>query len=194
MEIPVRNIIFLRGIFFKEIRTLEDHMIEENLAAQDIKSNVDVCYKPSTTDVRITKFCNKKQWSEAYKDYTLKCWYCGLSFKGIPCFLPRHIKNTSRGKEYDTQGLFCGFACSFSFLKSQSEFVKHKSYLDKLTMLKIIFTEFYNKRVVEFKEAPYIYDLSSYGGHVDIVEYRNELKKINTSMINEATSISNVHK
>lgn len=187
MEIPVRNIIFLRGIFFKEIRTLEDHMIEENLAAHEIKTSTDmIANSRAMNDIRVTRFCNKKQWSEAYKDSTLKCWYCGLSFKGMPCFIPKQIRNTTRGKEFDTQGLFCGFACSFSFLKSQSEFVKQKTYLDRLMMLKILFTEFYNKRIVEFKEAPYIYDLSTYGGHIDVVEYRNGLRSINASMINEA--------
>ena len=188
MEIPVRNIIFLRGIFFKEIRTLEDHMIEENLAAHEMKASAAMI--PTINDIRVTRFRNKKQWSESYKDSTLKCWYCGLSFKGIPCFIPRQIRNTSTGKEFDTHGLFCGFACSFSFLKSQSEFFKQKTYLDRLMMLKILFTEFYNKRIVEFKEAPYIYDLSTYGGHIDVVEYRNGLRSINAAMINEATPIS----
>ncbi len=162
-------------------------MIEENMTRHDR------VYEPQVSrvvDVRITRFKSKKQWVDAYKDATLKCWYCGLSFKGLPCFIPRQIRNTAHGKEYDTHGLFCGFACAFSFLKSQAEFVRNKSYFDKLTMLKMLFTKFYNKRVAEFKEAPCIYELTSYGGHIDVVEYRNMLRAINQTIMNEAKQVN----
>jgi hypothetical protein len=190
MEIPVCSTIFLQGVFFSQIRTLEERMMEENIAHHEEVTADSTADSTALTnriaDIRITRFRNKKQWAEAYKDTTLKCWYCGLSFKGIPSFIPRQIRSTTRGKEYDTMGLFCGFACAFSFLKSQAEFVKDKSYLDKLTMLKMLFTQFYNKRITEFKEAPYIYDLASYGGHIDIVEYRTALRVINTAIIADA--------
>ncbi|KAE8899812.1 hypothetical protein PF005_g25769 [Phytophthora fragariae] len=65
---------------------------------------------------------------------------------------------SATGKEYDTLGLFCGFAYAYSFLNSQAEFVKNKTYFDKLSMLKMLFTEFYNRRTTEFKEAPHLYD------------------------------------
>ena len=183
MEIPIRNTIFLQGIFFNQVRTLEERMIEENISQQEEP----IVEQPRhISDVRISRFKTKRHWAESYKDSTLKCWHCGLSFKGIPCFIPRQIRNTSKGKEYDTHGLFCGFACSYSFLKSQAEFVKNKTFFDKLEMLKMLFTVFYNKRITEFKDAPYIYNLTYYGGHVDICEYRNELRAINASMISEA--------
>ncbi len=188
MEIPVRNTIFLQGIFFSQIRTLEEHMIEENIANNEEHQLTDMSSHRSS-DIRVTHFKNKKQWAEAYKDATLKCWSCGMSFKGIPCFIPRQIRNTSSGKEYDTIGLFCGFACSYTFLKSQASFVKDKTYFDKLAMLKMLFTQFYNKRITEFKEAPYIYDITYYGGHVDICEYRNALRQINADMIAQAKPI-----
>lgn len=188
MEIPVRNTIFLQGTFYSHVRTLEEHMIEDNISQQD-QASCDMMVPRQVIDVRVTRFRTKKQWAEAYKDSTLKCWYCNLCFKGIPSFIPRRIRNTSMGKEYDTHGLFCGFACAFSFLKSQSEFAKSNTYMDKLTMLKMLFTQLYNKKISEFKEAPYVYDLTTYGGHVDIVEYRNNLRNINLAMMNEAKPI-----
>jgi len=187
MEIPVRNTIFLQGVFFSQVRTPDDYMIENN-ASPDEQLPFESPPQP-IGDVRITRFRNKKQWAEAYKDSTLKCWYCGLSFKGLPCFIPRQIRNTTNGKEYDAHGLFCGFSCAFSFLKNQAEFVRTKTYFDKLEMLKMLFKQFYNKRVLEFKEAPYIYDLTLYGGHVDIIEYKNNLRAINASIMNEAKFI-----
>ncbi len=189
MEIPIRNIIFLQGVFFSEIQTLEDNMIDTNLfndKSQDSDYEI-----PQINIIRASKFINKKQWSESYKDMTIKCWYCGLNFRGLPCFIPRQIRNTPNGKEYDTHGLFCGFACAFSFLKNSAEFIKDKTYFDKLAMLKMLFIQFYNKKPVEFKDAPNIYDLVSYGGHLDILEYRNALKSINMSMINNAQFIHN---
>ncbi len=183
MEIPVRNTIFMQGIFFSQVRTLDDHMIEEIIARDEQPILEPICAKQA--DIRLTRFINKKQWAEAYKDSTLKCWYCGLSFKGLPCFVPRQIRNTLHGKEYDTHGLFCGFACAYSYLQSQAEFIKNKTYFDKLSMLKMLFTIFHQKKITEFKPAPYIYDLSTYGGHIDVVEYRNLLRTINTSMIQD---------
>lgn len=190
MEIPVRNTVFLQGVFFSQIKTIEEHMLEENNVTPDIPD----CVYHKVSDLRITRYKSKKQWAEAYKESTLKCWYCGLSFKGLPCFIPRQIRNTAHGKEFDTHGLFCGFACAFSFLKTQSEFVKNKSYLDKLTMMKMLFSELYGKKVVEFKEAPYIYDMTIFGGHIDIVDYRNTLRAINTSMVNDAKPLPKLTK
>lgn len=187
MEIPIRNTIFLQGVFFSQVRTIEERMIEENTSHTDHSTGINT--SPNPPDIRVSRFKSKKQWAEAYKDATLKCWYCGLSFKGVPCFIPRQIRNTSTGKEYDTCGLFCGVACSYSFLKTQSEFVKNKTYFDKIEMLKMLFAVLYNKKIDEFKEAPYIYDLTSYGGHIDIMEYRNALRSINASMIANAKPI-----
>ena len=87
MEIPVRNTIFLQGIFFSQVKTIEEHMIEENISQHDVRA--DELPSQRMNDIRITRFKNKKQWADAYKDATLKCWNCGLSFKGMPCFIPR---------------------------------------------------------------------------------------------------------
>lgn len=189
MQIPVRNTIFLQGVFFSQVRTLEEKMIEENIAQQCHEEMETETPMHKFSDLRITRFRSKKQWAEAYKDTTLKCWYCGLSFKGLPCFIPRQIRNTTHGKEYDTQGLFCGFSCAYTFLKTQAEYVRNKSFMDKMTMLKMLFVMFYNKRILEFKEAPTPYDMTLYGGHIDIVEYRNSLRRINQEMISKATYI-----
>lgn len=186
MEIPVRGTIFLQGVFFSRMRTLEDRMIEENISQQEQMNEVDNLR--NVTDVRATRFKNKKQWAEAYKDIPLKCWHCGLSFKGLPCFIPRQIRNTSDGKEYDAQGLFCGFACAFSFLNSRAEFIRNKSYVDRLSMLKMLYFQFFGKKITEFKEAPDVHDLIPYGGHVDVVDYRNSLRQINLAMFNETRS------
>lgn len=189
MEIPIKNTIFLQGVFFSKVKTLEEHMIQQ--PPLDTEIGHDQLSNHKFNDIRITKFKNKKQWIEAYKDSTIKCWYCGLAFKNIPIFIPRQIRNTSVGKEYDTHGLFCGFACAFSFLKTQAEFIKNKSFSDKLSMLKMLFLQIHNKKVVEFKEAPCVYDLTLYGGHIDITEYKNNLRQINDQMVKDAKYVAN---
>lgn len=187
MEIPECHTIFLKGVFFSEVRTVEEKLLEESL--QPKKESCLNITNHNTIDLRLSRFKNTKQWAEAFKDQTLKCWYCGLNFKGVPCFIPLQIKTTPKGREYDTYGLFCGFACAFAHLQANAEFVRNKTYFDKLTMLKILFSDFYHKRICEFIAAPNVYDLSVYGGYMDFIEYRKELKNINSTILNNATPI-----
>ncbi len=185
MEIPERNVIFLKGVFFNDIQTLEECINNELANAE----SDEYCCAPTIDSVRVTKFLNKKQWSNAYKDSTIKCWYCGLNFRGMPCFIPYQIRNTPRGKEYDAHGLFCGFACAFTFLRNNAEFIRDKSYCDKLMMLKMLFVIFYNKKAMEFIEAPSVYNMTIYGGYIDVMDYRSQLKTINMNMINNGQII-----
>lgn len=185
MKIPERNTIFLQGVYFSQVQTLEERMLEENIAQNNNLRNNEIVVEPQP--IRVMRFVNKRQWAEAYRQSTLKCWYCSLCFKGVPCFIPRQARATPNGRQYDALGLFCGFSCAFTFLHSQAEFVRDKSYFDKLHLLKMLFREFYGKQVNEFKEAPNLYDLVSFGGHLDIVDYRNCLRGVNAAILAEAT-------
>lgn len=190
MEIPVRNLIFLQGVFFSNIRTIEDIVLDEpatDHAAVEAQTDMIAC----ASDARATRFISKQQWIDAYKGIALKCWHCGLGFKGFPCFIPRQIRVTPTGKEYDTLGLFCGFACAYSFLRTRHEFHHDKTYCDKLGMLKMLFASFYNKRILEFKEAPNPYDMITYGGSIDMAAYRNQLQGINAEIVSSARRVRN---
>ncbi len=162
-------------------------MFAENAARQEDHTMEPIRF--ASLETRATRFRSKKQWIESHKDMQLRCWNCCLQFSNTPCFIPRQIRNTSTGKEYDTLGVFCGFACAYTFLKNRAEFVKDRSFFDKLSMLKMLFTLFSNKRVCEFKEAPCLYDMVHYGGHVKEEDYKKALYKVNAAILADAKHI-----
>jgi hypothetical protein len=183
MEIPSRNTIFLQGVFFDKIQTIEDKMISETMERSD--DNHSPCYIAQNVIIP-SRFRSIKLWKEATKNLQLRCWYCSLSFMGVPCFIPRQIKTGMAGKEFDTYGWFCGFACAYSFLISHAEYRLNKTYFDKIIMLKMLFISFYKKKVQEFYEAPNKYKLITYGGYLDLSDYKNQLKQANQKIVQEA--------
>lgn len=185
MEIPSRNTIFLQGIFFDKIQTIEDRMMNETI---DRSNNNEAHNYVAQNICAPTRFKNIKAWQESTKNLQLRCWYCNISFMGVPCFIPKHIKSSPSGKEYDTFGWFCGFACAYSFLNNYAEYRINKTYFDKLTMLKMLFISFYKKKVQEFYEAPNKYNLVTYGGYLDLADYKNQLKQMNQKIIQESTN------
>ncbi len=183
MEIPSRNIIFLQGVFFDKIQTIEDKMVSEQIERSNSESSTYIL--PTSTTP--TKFKNIKSWCEATKNLQLKCWYCDLLFTGVPCFIPKQMRTGFSGKEFDVFGWFCGFACAYSFLNNHAEYRVNKTYFDKLNMLKILFISFYKKRVREFYDAPNKYSLTSYGGYLDLMDYKGQLLQINKQILQEST-------
>lgn len=184
MEIPTRNTIFLQGVFFDEIKTIEERMIDDSIIPEDETNNF------MTAVVTIPKkFKSIVVWKERTKNIHLKCWNCDLSFFGTPCFIPKHIKNSPTGKEFDTEGWFCGFACAYAYLKNTAEYHINKTFFDRLSMLKILFTYFYKRKVREFYEAPKKYLLFIYGGYIEPAEYKEQLKQVNKRIIQDSTPI-----
>ncbi len=184
MEIPSRNTIFLQGVFFDQVKTVEDRMLSDSMQRE---SDLDDMEYTTQQAVVPTRFRNVKSWKESTKNLQLRCWYCNLSFMGVPCFVPKQIRNNSSGKEFDAHGWFCGFACAYAFLNSHAEYRTNKTYVDKVTMLKMLFTAFYKRRVLELYEAPNKYTLVAYGGHLDLVDYKTQLKQTNQRILQEST-------
>lgn len=185
MEIPSRNTIFLQGIFFDKIQTIEDRMMSETM---DRSNDTDAQNYIAQNITIPTRFRSIRAWKESTKNLQLRCWYCNLSFMGVPCFIPRHIKSGPSGKEFDTFGWFCGFACAYAFLNNHAEYRINKTYFDKLTMLKMLFISFYKKKVQEFYEAPNKYTLAVYGGYLDLTDYKAQLKQMNLKIMQEANN------
>ena len=184
MEIPTRNTIFLQGVFFDEIKTIEDRMMTDSPALEEEPNN----FLMSAATIP-KRFKNINSWKESTKNIQLKCWNCDLSFFGVPCFIPKNIRNCQSGKELDTEGWFCGFACAYSYLNNTAEYHINKTYFDRVNMLKILFKYFYKRKVKEFYEAPKKYSLSIYGGYIEPAEYKEQLKNVNKKIIQDSTPI-----
>jgi hypothetical protein len=52
----------------------------------------------------------------------------------------------------------------------------------------MLFISFYKKKVQEFYEAPNKYKLITYGGHLDLADYKNQLKQANQKIVQDATN------
>lgn len=186
MEIPSRNIIFLQGIFFDKVKTIEDRMISESQNC----SNDDIISHTINNIAIPSKFKNIKSWKEITKNLQLKCWYCNLSFMGVSCFIPKQVRSGLHGKEFDTHGWFCGFACAYAYINNNSEYRINKTHFDKINMLKMLFLSFYKRKIKELYEAPNKYSLTMYGGYLDLNEYKSQLKIINQKILSESIPIT----
>lgn len=184
MEIPSRNTIFLQGIFFDKVKTVEDRMISES---QECSLHADIPHHVVQNITIPSRFRDIKAWKETTKNLQLKCWYCNLSFMGVPCFIPKQIRSGIHGKEFDTHGWFCGFACAYAYLNNHAEYRISKTYFDKINMLKMLFIGFYKRKIKEFYEAPNKYSLAIYGGYLDLSEYKTQLKLVNQKILSEST-------
>lgn len=179
---PPNHNLFLKGIFFDEIESIEDKMIinQYHAGTEDTHHTHHTDVKKKITYDKIpNKFYNIKKWIETTKNIKIKCWYCESLFIGVPTFIPAYISNTSNGKVYETYGAFCGFGCAYGFLDSQHEFHSNNSYWDKLHMLKMLYHQFYNKKINDFYKSPSKYKTDMYGGELTMAEYKKELKRIN---------------
>lgn len=186
MQIPSRNIIFLQCVYYDKIETLEDLLLDQQINQQSNQHN---CIKKNSVFIKPNKFKSKKQWIDAFKNENISCWYCNLSFRGVPLFLANCIRNTPTGREYDTHGLFCGAACAYSYLVNSAKFIKDKTFSDKLLMLKSLYRDLLNKKIIEFIEAPNPYNMVQYGGSIERDEYKEQLKQINQKIKENALVI-----
>lgn len=187
MQIPSRNIIFLQCVYYDQIETLEEILFDQQTSSID---TINAPITQSNLFIKPTKFKSKKQWVDAFKNENISCWYCNLSFRGVPMFLANCIRNTPSGREYDTQGLFCGAACAYSYLVNSAKFIKDKTFTDKLLMLKSLYRDLLNKKIIEFIEAPCPYNMTQYGGTMERDEYKELLKQINQKIKDNAIHIA----
>lgn len=186
MEIPSRHTIFLQGVFFNQIQSVEDRMLSEE---RELSLS---CEEPAYTMPAIaipTKFRSIKAWKQATKDIHLRCWYCNISFSGVGCFIPKRVTAGVHGKEYDTHGWFCGFGCAYTHLVHTAEYHINRSYFDKVNMLKMLFESFYKRRVTELHEVPSRFLLSAYGGHLDLIDYKQQLLEVNRRIMTDSRAI-----
>jgi hypothetical protein len=188
MQIPSRNIIFLQCVYYDKIESLEDILLDQQSKQQNNQSHQDISQTPKIF-IKPNKFKSKKQWIDCFKNENVSCWYCSLSFRGVPLFIAKCIRNTPTGREYDTHGLFCGASCAYSYLINSAKFLKDKTFSDKLLMLKSLYRDLFNKKIIEFIEAPCPHDMTQYGGNLERDQYKDMLKDINHKIKENAIQV-----
>ena len=84
--------------------------------------------------------------------------------------------NIRLGEYYETDGVFCSFNCCQSFILEH----KHKRLYDNSAMLlmKMYNSFMNNNKYVKINPAPHWRTLKEYGGHMNIVKFRDGFNKI----------------
>ena len=113
------------------------------------------------------------------------CFWCRHCFDTPPIGIPlKYICKDKRWeytkdqmKEYDdyfeTDGIFCGFACMQAFLRDNNHDIKYK---DSGSLLYIMYRKIY-KSYNKIQSAPHWRMLKAYGGFMNIEQFRNKNKR-----------------
>ena len=98
---------------------------------------------------------------------------------------------------YLTDGCFCSFNCTLSFIKDNHH---NLFYKDSQSLLYTLYYQVIGKKASKLNPAPHWRLLKDFGGHLSIDEYRNAFNVIDYEFmfrardIREMRSISNVYK
>lgn len=160
------------------------HTVDENfMAAYEVtqpKNN----YKPSTECVNfvsgnvLTKQVVTKHRYDNQSEYNGLCWWCCHTFqscvenKEFTITAPRFMKKTNDGVKFITEGYFCSYNCAKSYTK---KFIgANKVYLLSYMCATI------HKHFDTIVYAPPRECLKSFGGHMDIIQFRENFKTLDT--------------
>ena len=121
----------------------------------------------------ISSQLEKTYYSEITKDkYTIR--------ENISEKLDTQNLNVSHKNYYETDGIFCSFNCVMSFINEEMKKsdVERFLYKDSKYLLSKMYFELFNKFPKDLIPAPSWRLLKSFGGHLDIFEYRNGFNKV----------------
>jgi|SRR3989344_5751968 len=125
------NILFLRGVFLKNLATPEE-LFETRLTADEpvVETIKYVALPP--------KFTSIDTWP---KSSNLRCWSCSLTHNNRPVFIPRTMTVDSAGNiEMDVHGHFCTFNCAAKYI--DEHFLNDNVRDNKIRFLKILYNIF----------------------------------------------------
>lgn len=177
------NIMFLKGVHLDDYISIEN-MFEEELLSTDMPSqqyDVEVFYKNPST------FSGLDNWP---KQTNLHCWYCSLSFTGMPWFIINFINNTPKGVTMDVRGNFCGCGCLMGWIKQN---IPARDAFDKVQNAHRLYEIVYGKRTTHIETPMNMYAMQMFGGDLTLEEYRkhvSKINKINTLQISETRGCS----
>ena len=117
----------------------------------------------------LVEFINSNMYQEWPDQTNIHCWWCCHQFDGPPCTLPEYIR---RDKFY-VSGCFCTFNCaaSYNFNKNDNE------VWERYMLLNLMYKKLYNTSFVKIEMAPPREVLKTFGGYMDIEEFRNHCIK-----------------
>jgi hypothetical protein len=92
------------------------------------------------------------------------------------------------GKYYETDGVFCSFNCCKSYINDN----KHTRLYDKSDMLLTkLYNEIMDTKNVIISQAPHWRTLEQYGGHLNIIQFRDSFNNIDYECHGNTKTIPN---
>ena len=157
-KIDLKNVVE-KNILLK-LNILDDKPLKNVSSTPQEKINIpskNIENKTTDDNIMLTDFLNE------WKTKTdLLCWWCAHSFDNIPLSLPEYYdKNNS----YRSFGIFCTFSCLLAYNNENNVTCKSK--------INHLYYKLTGKFTMDIKPASSRYVLKSFGGCVDIKDFRS---------------------
>jgi len=174
MDFEEQFLLFLEGIYNDDYIDIEEQFKFKMLSNIHEEENV-LNKKRIIYDKIPDRFTILENWKISTN---VKCWFCDLSFKNQPIFIPNSITKTNEGKELGVMGNFCSFGCAKAYINNSKNIPEDKEWeYDKY--LKYLYKQFYKKVINDIIPSPNKYKLLHYGGNLSIKEYKEKLVNVN---------------
>lgn len=164
------NILYLKGIFLKDVSTLEDlwrerlnQDTEEQVTSERVE-NVMLGVIPK----KFTGLGNHP------KNTRIRCWHCTLTFETIPVFIPFSTLVNISGVEMSCYGNFCSFPCAQAYIRTYFKDTLH----EKSNSLSLLFTIFSGEKYRHIPFAPEKTEMIQFGGNLTTEEYQKIIAKM----------------
>jgi hypothetical protein len=168
------NILFLRGCFLSDCKTIED-LFDARLMVGECNRNNFEEFKELDYDKIPKIFTGTEDW---VKQTNLKCWYCDLNFHNIPIFIPTSLEDSDKSNSIcgnmDVMGNFCSWNCATGYINTYYTSDTKWEYHELLKLLYKIFT---GNIVEDIIESPPKTKMVQYGGNMTKLEYTEEISK-----------------
>ena len=115
---------------------------------------------------------------KTYHSHISKDWYTikqDITKERRKTIRDKHIK-VRVGEYYETDGVFCSFNCCQSYINAHT----HDRLYDQssILLMKMYNTMVGNNKIVKISPAPHWRTLEPYGGHMNIVSFRDGFNKV----------------
>jgi hypothetical protein len=166
-EIPIESIIPVKVQEFKRY----------------IPGNMVNCLEKYDSDIkklRVVKTIKNVLNTDTWPDSTdICCWWCCHKFENSPCTLP--IKYESITKKFSFVGIFCSWNCvkTYNIEKNDSKVYQRSE------LITFVIQQIYGiLEAISIKNAPPRQCLKMFGGYLDILEFRESFRTVQSYKMN----------
>lgn len=169
------NILFLRGCFLSDCKTIEDIFDARLMIGESDKNSFEE-FKEIKYDKIPKTFTGVENW---IKQTNLKCWFCDLNFYNAPVFIPTSLEDSANSTSVcgnmDVMGNFCSWNCAAGYINIHYTDDRKWEYHE---LLKILYKTFTGKSIEDIIESPPKTKMVQYGGNMTQLDYTEEVSNL----------------